>query len=380
MYFLNNNLIMKTIFILNHPPYYRKSIFKLLEANLDCEFAFGFLKKGNIKSLNKTDFNNSFISLKTINFFFNLYYIFGSLRLSLKNKYDNIVLTGEFKSINTWVILIVNFFNSKKKVYLWTHGYYGSENLFKRIIKKIYFFLSDGIFLYGQYSKKLMVKNKIVKEKKMHVIYNSLNFNLQNRYYNKLTKTKQENPFFKYFKNNNPNLIFIGRLTKAKNLDLIFSAQKKCINKNKPFNVFIIGEGNESDVLAKIVSDNNLNDFVKFFGASYDEKVISNYLYFADVCVSPGNVGLTAIHSLTYSTPVLTHDNFSKQMPEFEVIKENENGYFFKYNDVDDLSKTIIKCISLSKSKNKNLFRKPILEHYNPKYQIKIFKSVLAQA
>ena len=60
---------MKTIFILNHPPYYRKSIFQLLEANLDCEFAFGFIKKGNIKSLSKSDFNKPFITLKTINFF-----------------------------------------------------------------------------------------------------------------------------------------------------------------------------------------------------------------------------------------------------------------------------------------------------------------------
>ena len=33
-------------------------------------------------------------------------------------------------------------------------------------------------------------------------------------------------------------------------------------------------------------------------------KIISKYLYYADICVSPGNVGLTAIHSLTYGTPV----------------------------------------------------------------------------
>ena len=63
--------------------------------------------------------------------------------------------------------------------------------------------------------------------------------------------------------------------------------------------------------------------------------------YNSAVCVSPGNVGLTAIHSLTFGCPVITHDNFTMQMPEFEAIKEGVTGSFFKENDPKDLTSKI---------------------------------------
>ena len=56
-------------------------------------------------------------------------------------------------------------------------------------------------------------------------------------------------------------------------------------------------------------------------------KLLKN-LYFILHFVSPGNVGLTAIHSLSYGTPVLTHNNFNNQMPEVESIQPGFNGYF----------------------------------------------------
>ena len=43
-----------------------------------------------------------------------------------------------------------------------------------------------------------------------------------------------------------------------------------------------------------------------FQGAVFDESN-SELIYHSDLCVSPGNVGLTAIHSLTYGVPVATH-------------------------------------------------------------------------
>ena len=370
--------MMKTLFLLNHPSHYRKSIFQLLESRIKCDFAFGHLIKGNIKSLDKSEFQKPFRNLKTLYFVLGLYYIVGSVRLSLLGNYQRIVLTGEFKSLSTWAILILNLVNPRKiKVYLWTHGYYGSEKFFKRIIKKIYFKLCDGVFLYGDYAKKLMLEKKIIEEKKIHVIYNSLDFELHNNYYETLSCSKKQNPFFKHFKNNYPNLIFIGRLTEVKKIDLLFKALKLAVKSNQPFNVFIIGEGIQYDFLVNYVNKNNLNKYVVFHGQEYNEKIISTYLFYADTCVSPGNVGLTAIHSLTYSTPVITHDFFQKQMPEFESIRNGCNGYFFKYDDENDLYQKIIKCFKLSKILDKDEIRQPILQYYNPKYQIKVFENVL---
>ena len=53
--------------------------------------------------------------------------------------------------------------------------------------------------------------------------------------------------------------------------------------------------------------------------------------------MSIGNIGLTAIHSLSFGTPVASHDNFENQMPEVEAIIDGENGFLFEENNSNDL-------------------------------------------
>jgi glycosyltransferase involved in cell wall biosynthesis len=61
----------------------------------------------------------------------------------------------------------------------------------------------------------------------------------------------------------------------------------------------------------------------------------------AECCVSPGNVGLTAIHSLSSGTPVITHRNWYNQNPEVEAVIQDITGMFFEENDAISLSETI---------------------------------------
>ena len=94
------------------------------------------------------------------------------------------------------------------------------------------------------------------------------------------------------------------------------------------------------------------------------------------MCVSPGNVGLTAIHSLTYGTPVLTHDNFNFQMPEAEAIEENISVFSL------ELITQMICQTRLRHSKssfNKTKVREIITTKYNPMYQKIIFDKIILQ-
>jgi glycosyltransferase involved in cell wall biosynthesis len=93
--------------------------------------------------------------------------------------------------------------------------------------------------------------------------------------------------------------------------------------------------------------------------------------------VSPGNVGLTAIQSLAYGTPVCTHNNFNNQMPEANSIKEGYNGTFFKENNLESLVETISKWkYDKRKLISKNCIN-TIGNKYNFKNQIKIFEKHL---
>ena len=160
---------------------------------------------------------------------------------------------------------------------------------------------------------------------------------------------------------------------------MLLDAEYLLAKKGQNYNVVFVGDGDERQVLEKKVLELGLSNFVWFYGACYDEEENARLIYNADLCVSPGNVGLTAIHSLTFGTPVLTHDNFTWQMPEFEVIKEGNTGSFFMQDNVDSLAMQIDNWFQTNRS-NRDDIRKACYEvidsEWNPYYQMKVFKSV----
>ena len=140
-----------------------------------------------------------------------------------------------------------------------------------------------------------------------------------------------------------------------------------------------IGDGVQKEELQSLTEQFGLSKQVWFYGACYDEKQISDFMYNADICVSPGNVGLTAMHAMTFGLPVITHDNFCNQMPEYEAIEDGETGAFFKENDVNSLAKSIQEWFEnhSDREKVRRACYKVIDEKYNPHVQVKIFKDVI---
>jgi glycosyltransferase involved in cell wall biosynthesis len=292
----------------------------------------------------------------------------------LFKKYNVYILTADPFILSNWIFLLLNI-PLKKEVYLWGHGWYGREGKIKTIIKTIFFKLSNGIFLYGNYAKELMEAEGF-NPNKLHVIYNSLDYDLQ---LNIRKSLKPSLIFYDIFKNDYPVIIFTGRLTKVKQIDLLIEAHELLHKKGIKVNVFILGDGSEKEMLQALVKTKGLEKQYCFYGACYDEEKIGEFYYNANVCVSPGNVGLTGIHAMAYGCPVIAHNNFPNQMPEFEAIKAPKNGLFFEEGNPEDLSKCILQFIDSSKNREKirtECFN-VIDNYYNPNYQIDLLNKVI---
>ena len=103
-------------------------------------------------------------------------------------------------------------------------------------------------------------------------------------------------------------------------------------------------------------------------------------IYNADLCVSPGNIGLTAMHSLVFGTPAITHDDFPHQMPEFEAIKDGETGTFFKNGNVDSLAEGIVRWFEKHGNDREDVRKacmKEIDENWTPQFQIEVLRKNL---
>ncbi len=124
----------------------------------------------------------------------------------------------------------------------------------------------------------------------------------------------------------------------------------------------------------------NLEKKIWFYGPCYDEQEIGNLLYNSDVCITPGILGLTAIHSLSYGTPVISNDDFSNHGPEFEAVEPGFTGDFFKKDDLEDLCSKIRLWINLDPIKRAQVRAdayKTIDEVFNPLNQIDILKNLI---
>jgi glycosyltransferase involved in cell wall biosynthesis len=361
----------KTCLIYNYAQHYRKGIFKLLDDDLNCDFYFGN-KMRDVKKMDYNELSNFKKELKNRKIFSHFYWQSGVVSLFF-TKYEKYILLGEYYCLSTWILLFLCKF-SKKKIYLWSHGWYGNEGHIKKIVKKIFFNLSNGVFLYGNYAKKLMIKEGFDGDK-LHVIYNSLDYESQL----KIRENLKESDIYKnHFENENPTLIFIGRLTKIKKLNELLEVKKLLSTKNIDVNIVFVGEGEEEENLKNLAIEYNLKN-LWFYGSCYNEEEIGELIFNASLCVSPGNVGLTAIHSMAYGTPVLTNDNFPEQMPEFEAIELGITGAFFKKNDIKSITEISLKWLQNKNNRpqiRKDCFHK-IDTYFNPGYQLKIIKNVL---
>lgn len=233
-----------------------------------------------------------------------------------------------------------------------------------------------GAFIYGDRAKKLLIEQGIPKEK-LFVIHNSLDYDTQ-----KLLRKRMVSSdiYMTHFKNDYPNLIFIGRLTKVKKLDMIIDALVMLKKNGENYNMIFVGDGSERENLEKKVTTMCLQDNVWFYGACYDERKNAELVYNADLCVSPGNVGLTAIHALMFGCPVITHNSFEWQMPEYEAIQAGLTGDFFEKDNVEDLSNIISRWFA-GRQKLRDEVReacfKEIDTNWNPYYQMDIIKKNL---
>ena len=279
---------------------------------------------------------------------------------------------GEMNVLSNWIgAVICRILN--KKVFFWGHGLYGNENFGKKYIRILFLKLADINILYENRSMNLMIKAGFDKSQ-MKVIFNSLNYDLQLKLFNELELSYEKG--MSQFKNNLKTIIFVGRLTKMKNIKLLINTVNLINTESPRVNLLIVGDGPEKLDLEKYAKRHLSSKTFKFIGSIYDEKKLSKYFYASSLTVSPGNIGLTAIHSLSYGTPVASHDNLKNQMPEVESIIDGDNGFLFKENDQKDLAHKLL-CWILKKEPKKRVVRKIIDEKYNQYFQKKIMDELI---
>lgn len=304
----------------------------------------------------------------------------GLVKLSCSKEFDAIIYLGVVYSISTWISAIIARIKGKG-VFMWSHGFIRDEKGFKGWLRKTFYKLADCMLLYHERAKEIMAR-KGFKPGNLYVIYNSLDYDIQVKIRKALDRQKIDAHRNELFKNPDfPVLLFIGRLTPQKKLFMIIEAAAILKEAGRKCNILFVGTGPEKDKLSDLAKSLGLDDCVCFYGDCYEEEKIGLLIGLSDICIAPGEVGLTCMHSLVYGTPVITHDNPDFQMPEYEAIKPGFNGEFFVKDDTQSLADSIDKWLSENKDNSQvaeNCY-KIIDDYYNPRYQLQVINRAVEE-
>ena len=373
----------KVAIIYNYIAHYRIPIFNLLSKDKNVDYTIYAGTKTDIairtapEILEKTPPEIGGLKWKKItNVWFLKYFLWqkGILRLSISKEINTLIFLGNMYYFSTWLAAFVGRLSGKKIIF-WTHGYIRNEKNIQGVIRSLFYRLAHEYLVYGNRARDILI-SKGFNEKRIHLIYNSLDYDEQVR----IRKHSQRLNKLDLFKNPDlPIAGFIGRLTSQKKIEVLIESFARLIKQGNLANLLIIGDGQKRNELQERVRKHEITDYVLFYGECFDEKKIYQLMNLMNVVVSPGEVGLTAIHSLTYGIPVLTHNKFDKQMPEYEVIKAGETGDFFEFDSpIESLTPLLKKWMfEIKKNDIKPNCFEIIEKYYNPHVQKNIFNTVV---
>jgi glycosyltransferase involved in cell wall biosynthesis len=145
-------------------------------------------------------------------------------------------------------------------------------------------------------------------------------------------------------------ILYYGRLSKEKGLDVLLDAKKKL---KSVVNLKIIGTGPEEKRLKKRVQDENIHG-VEFLGFKSGKKLVEE-IQTAKATVIPAAwhevFGLTIIESFSVGTPVIGSDVGGIT----ELIEEGKNGFLFERNNAQDLANKIDELLNITSNDYLNM-------------------------
>lgn len=236
-----------------------------------------------------------------------------AIRIPIR-KGDVVVVCGAPRTLSTLAVLLIARAKGAKTI--WWGQYWGANSTeLKKKIRMLISRISDHILFYTD-QEVIKYNGDNTNPKPAGALNNGISVSSIKKYrsaYDPVKRTK--------------NILFIGRLTKKANLNLLIDSISD--ERLKDFALQVIGEGKEEEKLRQLAKSKGVEHKVFWHGGTSDERVIGSIANQCSVFAYPGQVGLSLIHAMAYGLPCIIHNNRKRHMPEIAAFEENVTGSTF---------------------------------------------------
>lgn len=207
---------------------------------------------------------------------------------------------------------------------------------YRLFIKKLYENL-DNIIAVSNIVKEDIKKAFFIDEKKIKVIFDPLNIDeIREKSLNSLNE--EEDEIFK-----NKTLLFVGRLSIQKRVDLLIDIFKEISEEVSDLNLVIIGEGEEKEKLKDKVKKYMLENRIFFLPFTKNPYKYMRRATLFTLTSQDEGFGRVVAESLACETPVIAFYNDSSG--HRDIILNGHNGYLIPFGDIKGFKEKIIEIL-----------------------------------
>lgn len=328
-----NLLVIYQVIMHYRVPFYRKM---QKDEQLNFSILYGEGKVGTKlvnTNLDNLELNREKVPGFRLNFKGNSFPFSPLLGFKLIRKNPHVILAEGSSSIINGTIAFLYAKIFRKKIIWWSLGQLEGKkyNALRRLISKwehIIEMKADAIFTYSTKGKKYFM-SRGVDENKIFVGVNVLDAESR-------IKENEEADEISFPWTNMFNIVFIGTITKEKNLELVVDALSILNLDQDKFVFHIIGDGKHRDDLDNYIRYKLEKEGAVIFHGRINKgggKIIEK----CDLMLLPGLGGLAICEGMICSLPIITGN---ADGTEYDLVDEG-NGFIFPNMTVDDIVTTI---------------------------------------
>ncbi len=260
----------------------------------------------------------------------------------------NVPILNNFPYLITIHDLIKHYSKGKETTtrnsWIYLLKYWGYKTVFTQAVGK-----AKKIIVPSKFVKRGLLKNYLLAEDKIEVIYEGVDNKLKAQS-SKLKAKSQKSKLLNKYKIRRPYLLYVGNVYPHKNIRRLILAVKK-INQTL---IIVCSRDVFYQRLQQVVKEFKAEKFVKLTGYVTDKEL--NVLYAqAKAFINPSlmeGFGLPGLEAMQAGCPVVC-----SQIPTFKEVYDQAVVYFNPKN-IDDIAEKILKVINFSDKERKELIKK----------------------
>ena len=220
-----------------------------------------------------------------------------------------------------------------------------NRSLGKMVMQKAFDCSDLLIFISKAVEKSFEIKFNIKNNKKV-IIYNGID----EKFFNESKRKKNK-------KYNTTNIIFVGRLSYVKGIDILIKAFKEVSQKNNNMFLTIVGDGEEKERLVNLTKELNVSDKIKFVGRQPN---VIEWLDNADIFVYPSiweeGFGISVVEAMARGCiPIVSNGGGLT-----EIVEDDKNGIIFTKKENKELACAIEKILNMNNEKKREMIKEAI--------------------